>query len=52
MVGHLNLIELNFFSAYPYVKPHILFYGNGLTIWQGLQDIKHMKGNFGSWSTI
>ena len=45
MVGHLNLIELNFSSAYLYLKPHIWFYSNGLAIWHGLQDIRHMKGN-------
>ena len=52
MVGHLNLIELNFFSAYHYVKPHICFYSNGLAIWHCLQDIRHMKGTFGSWLAI
>ena len=52
MVGHLNLLELNFFSAYPYLKPHIWFYSNRLAIWHGLQDIRHMKGNFGSWLAI
>ena len=26
----LNLIELNFFRAYPYLKPHMLFYSKGL----------------------
>ena len=52
MVGHLNLIELNFFSAYHYLKPHMWFYSKCLAIWHGLQDIRHMKGNFGSWLAI
>ena len=34
--------QVEYFQAYPYLKPHILFdsnYGNGLVIWNGLPDI-------------
>ena len=31
----LNLNELKFFKPYLFLKPHILFYGNGLAIWHG-----------------
>ena len=34
---------LNFFTEYPYLKLHILFYSNGLAIWSGFQDITHIK---------
>ena len=39
----LNLIKLIFFMVYPYLKLHILFDGNGLTIWSGFPDITHIK---------
>ena len=48
MVGHFDLIELNFFRVYSYLKPHILLYSNGQAIWHGLADIKHVKVNYGS----
>ena len=43
----LNLIELKQIKADPYLDQHILLYSNGLAIWQGLPDIKHMKVNYG-----
>ena len=43
----LNLIKLNFFTEYPYLKLHILFYSNGLAIWSGFPDITHIKKNNG-----
>ena len=42
-----NLIKLIYLRAYPSLKPQILFYINGLAIWHGLPDIKHIKGNYG-----
>ena len=41
----LNLIEFSFFRAYPYLKPHIVFYSNDLAIWHGLPDISNNKIN-------
>ena len=32
----LNMIKLNIFGAYLYLKPHISSYSNGLAIWNGL----------------
>ena len=29
------------------LKPHILFYSNGLAIWHGLPDIKQIKVHYG-----
>ena len=40
-----NLAELNFFGAYHSLKPHILFYSNGLAILHGFPDITHVKVN-------
>ena len=31
----IELIELTFFTEYPSLKPHILFYSNGLAIRHG-----------------
>ena len=45
-------MEWKFFRAYPSLKPHILFYSNGLAIWHGLPDIRHIKINYGQWSDI
>ena len=45
---HSNEVE----RAYHYLKPHILFYNNGLSIWHSLSDIKHIKVNHGRWSAI
>ena len=41
----LNFIELKFYRAYSSMKPHILFYRNGLAIWHGFPDITHIKNN-------
>ena len=35
----LNLDELNFFKMYPLLKPHNLFYSNGVAILSGFHDI-------------
>ena len=49
----LNLIMLNFFMVYPYLKLHILFDSNGLAIWSGFPDIRILQklwpiiGHFG-----
>ena len=48
----LNFIELRLSRPYPSLKPHILFYCNGLVIWHGLPDIKHNKVNYGRYSAI
>ena len=39
----LNLIKLKFFMVYPYLKLHILFNSNGVALWSGFPDIKHIK---------
>ena len=39
----LNLLEFKFLRAYHSLKPHILFYSNGLAIWQSLPDIRNIK---------
>ena len=39
----LNLIKLNFFMVYPYLKLNILFNSKGLAIWSGFPDITHIK---------
>ena len=39
----LNLIKLNFFIVYPYLKVHVLFNSNGLAIWSGFLDITHIQ---------
>ena len=36
---------MEFFRAYPYSKPHILFYSNSLAIWHGLPDNGYIKVN-------
>ena len=37
-------LELRFFRAYPSIKPHIFcFLLNGLAIWLGLPDIRHIR---------
>ena len=41
MTAIFNLIELNFFRAYPSLKLQILFYSNGQAIWHGFFDITH-----------
>ena len=41
MFAILNFTELNFFRAYPPLKPHILFYSNGFAIWHSFSDITH-----------
>ena len=38
----LNLIKLKFFMVYPYLKLHILFNSNELSIWSGSPDITHL----------
>ena len=47
----LNFIKLNFFMAYPSLKPYILFYSNGLatvsgTVYQILKSIMAASRNF------
>ena len=44
-----NLFELKSFRAYGYLKPHILFYNNGLAIWHGLPNIRHIEVNYRRW---
>ena len=39
----LNFFMLKFFMVYPYLELHILFYSNGLAIWSGFPDIRHIK---------
>ena len=46
----LNLIELKIFRTNPYLKPHILFYSNGLAFRHGFPDITHIKANNGHFS--
>ena len=41
------MIKLKIFRAYPYLKPHISFCSNGLAIWHGLSDIRHIKVSYG-----
>ena len=38
--------------AYPHLKPHILFYSNGLAIWYDFPDITHIKVNNGQLSAL
>ena len=46
MTAILNWIELNFLGhVYPSLKPHILYHSNGLAIWHGFPDNKHIKDN-------
>ena len=52
MSAILNLMELIFFRTYHSLKPHILFYSNGLAIWHNCPDITHMKVNNGCQSDI
>ena len=39
----LNLIKLNFFMVYSYLKLNILFNSKGLAIWSGFSDNTHIK---------
>ena len=41
----MSFIELTFFRAYPFLKPHILFYGDAPAIWHGFPDINYIKVN-------
>ena len=51
MVGHFKYFQVEKNSrAYPYLKLHILFHSNGLAIWHGFPDIRHIKVNYGLWS--
>ena len=47
MSATLNLIEFKFFTAYPSLKLHILFYSNVLAIWYVFLDpsITQIKDN-------
>ena len=47
IVGHIELDPVNIFRVglNPSLKLHILFYNNGLAIWHGLLDIRHIKAN-------
>ena len=49
MLAILSSIKSNFFRAYVFLKPHILFYtySNGTAIWHGFPDITHIKVNHG-----
>ena len=39
------MIEI--FKVHPSLNSHILFYSNGLPLWHGLPDIRHIKVNYG-----
>ena len=54
MVCHFEFYRVEIFQAiYPSLKQHILFYSNGLAIWHGLPDIRHIiKVKYGRWSAI
>ena len=41
--GILYLTKLTFFSTYPFLKPHIGFYINGLAIWHVFQISRILK---------
>ena len=43
MSAIFNLLELKFFRVYPSLKPHILFYSDGLAIWHCFPDITHIQ---------
>ena len=34
--------NLKFLYYYPYLKPHTLFFSNGLAIWHSFSDIMHL----------
>ena len=48
----LNFIKVKFFRAYSPLKPHILFYGNGLATWYVFPDITHFEVDNGCMSAI
>ena len=48
----VNLTELTFFEAYPFLKSHIEFHSKGLAIWHGLPDIRHIEVNYDTCSAI
>ena len=57
VISALRMLSLYMcFNAkpYPFMKPHILFYSNGLGIWHGFSKkyITHIKVNNGSKSPI
>ena len=41
-------MKFNFLSVNPFIKSHILLYGNSLAIWHGFPDITHIEVNNGS----
>ena len=43
IVCRFEFDQLKKFSAFPSEKPHILFYSNGLAIWQGLPNIGNIN---------
>ena len=43
MSAIFNFIELKILRTYPSLKPHLLFNGNGLAIWNDWPAIKHIK---------
>ena len=52
-VSHILIRSSWHFSGhYPSLKPHILFYSNGLAIWHSFPDITHTEVNDGLKSAI
>ena len=41
-VSYFELDRVKFFRTYPSLKPHILYHSNGLAIWHGFPDNKHI----------
>ena len=42
MVDHFEFDRFEIFQGISQLKSHILLYGDGLAIWHGLPDIRHI----------
>ena len=50
MVGHFEYFQVENFQRISLPETAHLVSWNGLAIWQGLPDIRHIKVNYGRWS--
>ena len=45
-LGHVEFHQLVFFQGISLHETKRIFYGIGQSIWHGLRDIRHIKGNY------
>ena len=52
MVGHFEFEKVEIFQGISLHGNAHLFHSNGLAIWHGLPDIRHIKVKYDPWSAI